>query len=108
MESHKLGNLEEMVLLLVGVLYGNAYSVSLVEEYRKQTGKNINISAIHTVLYRLEKKGLLESKLGESQALRGGKPLAEKYQEYGFKIGLVLLLGLMFFATINDIRQLIF
>ena len=73
MESHKLGNLEEMVLLLVGVLYGNAYSVSLVEEYSKQTGKNINISAIHTVLYRLEKKGLLKSKLGESQALRGGK-----------------------------------
>ena len=73
MESHKLGNLEEMVLLLVGVLYGNAYSVSLVEEYRKQTGKNINISAIHTVLYRLEKKGFLESRLGESMAMRGGK-----------------------------------
>ena len=73
MESHKIGNLEEMVLLLVGVLYGNAYSVSLVEEYRKQTGKNINISAIHTVLYRLEKKGFLESRMGESLALRGGK-----------------------------------
>ena len=73
MESHKLGNLEEMVLLLVGVLYGNAYSVSLVEEYKKQTGNNINISAIHTVLYRLEKKGFLKSRLGESQSSRGGK-----------------------------------
>lgn len=73
MENYKLGNLEEIVLLLVGVLYGNAYSVSIVEEYKKQTKKNINISAIHTVLYRLEKKGLLESRLGESQSSRGGK-----------------------------------
>ena len=73
MESYKLGNLEEIVLLLVGVLHGNAYSVSIVEEYKKQTNKNINISAIHTVLYRLEKKGLLKSNLGESQSSRGGK-----------------------------------
>ena len=73
MENFKLGNLEEIVLLLVGVLYDNAYSVSIVEEYKKQTDKNINISAIHTVLYRLEKKGLLESRLGDSQSSRGGK-----------------------------------
>lgn len=73
MENFKLGNLEEIVLLLVGVLYGNAYSVSIVEEYKKQTNKNINISAIHTVLYRLEKKGLLKSNLGEPQSSRGGK-----------------------------------
>jgi DNA-binding PadR family transcriptional regulator len=73
MNSIKLGNFEELVLLLVAVLYNNAYSVSIVEEYKKQTGKNINISAIHTVLYRLEKKGFLESKLGEAISERGGK-----------------------------------
>ena len=73
MENFKLGNLEEIILLLVGVLYGNAYSVSIVEEYKKQTDKNINISAIHTVLYRLEKKGLLDSRFGDSQSSRGGK-----------------------------------
>ncbi|MEQ9300465.1 MAG: PadR family transcriptional regulator [Cyclobacteriaceae bacterium] len=73
MQNLKLGNFEELVLLLVGVLYDQAYSVSIVEEYKKQTGKNINISAIHTVLYRLEEKGFLSSKLGESQSSRGGK-----------------------------------
>lgn len=73
MQNLKLGNFEEVVLLLVGVLYDQAYSVSIVEEYKKQTGKNINISAIHTVLYRLEEKGFLTSKMGESQASRGGK-----------------------------------
>jgi len=73
MENLKLGNFEELVLLLVGVLSDKAYSVTIVEEYKKQTGRNINISAIHTVLYRLENKGFLESRLGESSDFRGGK-----------------------------------
>lgn len=73
MQNQKLGNFEELVLLLVGVLYDQAYSVSIVDEYKKQTGKNINISAIHTVLYRLEEKGYLESRLGEQGSSRGGK-----------------------------------
>ncbi len=73
MQKLKLGNFEELILLLVGVLYDQAYSVAIVEEYKKQTGKNINISAIHTVLYRLEEKGFLESRLGESSGARGGK-----------------------------------
>jgi regulator of sigma E protease len=34
-----------------------------------------------------------------------GKPLAEKAQEYGFKVGMVLLVALMLFATFNDIRH---
>ncbi len=73
MENLKLGNFEELVLLLVGVLCDKAYSVTIVEEYKKQTGKSINISAIHTVLYRLEDKGFLESRLGEAGDYRGGK-----------------------------------
>ncbi len=73
MENIKLGNFEELVLLLVGVLYDSAYSVNIVNEYEKQTGKKINVSAIHTVLYRLEEKGFLESRLSESTAERGGK-----------------------------------
>ena len=73
MEKIKLGNFEELVLLLVGILYDKAYSVSIVAEYEKQTGKKINISAIHTVLYRLEEKGFLESRMSESTGARGGK-----------------------------------
>lgn len=73
MQSFKLGNFEELVLLLVGVLHQNAYSLAIVAEYEKQTGKRINISAIHTVLYRLQEKGFLESRLGETGDYRGGK-----------------------------------
>lgn len=73
MENFKLGSLEELILLMVGVLYEKAYSIAIVEEYKKQTGKNINVSAVHTVLYRLEEKGYLKSSLGEATSSRGGK-----------------------------------
>lgn len=73
MSSSKIGGLEELVLLLVAMLYDQAYSVNIVEEYKKQTGKSINISAVHTMLYRLEEKGFLESRFSEAASRRGGK-----------------------------------
>ena len=36
-----------------------------------------------------------------AEVLRG-RPLSEKSQEYGFRVGLVLVLMLMVFATYND------
>ena len=35
-----------------------------------------------------------------------GRPLGQRAQEYGFRIGLALVLALMFFATVNDILRL--
>lgn len=35
-----------------------------------------------------------------------GKPLAEKIQEYGFRIGFALLAGLMAFTILNDLRTI--
>jgi regulator of sigma E protease len=40
------------------------------------------------------------------EALRG-KPVPEHVQEYAFRIGLVFLVGIMAFANLNDIMQLI-
>lgn len=39
------------------------------------------------------------------EALRG-RPLSERMQEYGMRLGIVLVLMLMLFATTNDIRHL--
>ena len=36
-----------------------------------------------------------------------GKPISEHVQDYAFRIGFVMLVGLMLFANINDIMQLI-
>lgn len=35
-----------------------------------------------------------------------GKPMSERFQEYALRVGLVLLLGIMLFATWNDLVQL--
>ena len=35
-----------------------------------------------------------------------GRPLAERFQEYGYRFGLMVIVGLMAFSLLNDIRQL--
>lgn len=35
-----------------------------------------------------------------------GKPMSERFQEYALRVGLVFLLGIMLFATWNDLAQL--
>lgn len=37
-----------------------------------------------------------------------GSPISERIQEYAFRVGLALLVGIMLFANINDILQLLF
>ena len=67
-----LGNLEETILLLVMIM-DQAYGYALAEEYHKQTDQRISISAIHTVLMRLEKKGLITSSMSGATEDRGGR-----------------------------------
>ncbi len=40
------------------------------------------------------------------EAVRG-KPLSERTQEFGFKIGLALVVMLMLFTTFNDVLHLV-
>ncbi len=68
-----LGFLEETILLLVMTMHEDAYGFSVTEAYEKHMGKSISISAIHAVLSRLEKKGLIKSEMGEATAERGGR-----------------------------------
>ncbi|MEO1053282.1 MAG: helix-turn-helix transcriptional regulator [Bacteroidota bacterium] len=68
-----LGEFEELVLLTVGVLYDDAYAVAVAQEITKQSGRSVNISAVHKSLYRLEEKGMLSSRLGDPESKRGGK-----------------------------------
>ena len=73
MKGTNLGEFEELVLLTVGILYDNAYSVHIQQELSNQTGRNISVSSVHAAVYRLEEKGLLNSRLGEATEERGGK-----------------------------------
>ena len=73
MKGAYLGELEELVLLTVGILYPEAYGVGVMDEVEKQTQRSLNISAVHAVLTRLEEKGFLKSKMSEPTDERGGR-----------------------------------
>ncbi|MEL7145433.1 MAG: helix-turn-helix transcriptional regulator [Bacteroidota bacterium] len=74
MKKYQLGEFEEIVLLTVGVLYDNAYGVAIKDELEKRLNRKVSVGALQSALRRMEKKAYLESKLGETDAKRGGKP----------------------------------
>lgn len=69
----RLGEFEEVLLLLTGILDENAYSYRISEEFESQTGRELSIGAVHATLARLENKGFLTSSLGKPTAARGGR-----------------------------------
>jgi len=86
MRGTHLGEFEELVLLAVAALNDNAYAVIVKGEIEEKADRKVNISAIHTALYRLEEKGFLESSVGGATKTRGGKNKRFfKVTAYGFK-----------------------
>ena len=73
MKKKGLGEFEELVLLAVCILEGQAYGISVKEEVEKHTGRSILLGAVHFTLYRLQDKGLLSSELGGNTAKRGDR-----------------------------------
>ncbi|MBC7828253.1 MAG: helix-turn-helix transcriptional regulator [Chitinophagaceae bacterium] len=73
MSQYHLGEFEEVVLLTVGILYGEAYGIAIIDEMEKRLHRRVSIGALQTVLRRLENKGLLDSILGDATSIRGGK-----------------------------------
>jgi PadR family transcriptional regulator len=73
MKETKLGDFEETLLLLVGILESEAYAFKIAEEFESQTSRASSIGSIHSTLNRLSEKGFLTSEMGESTAARGGR-----------------------------------
>jgi DNA-binding PadR family transcriptional regulator len=86
MKRIQLGEFEEVVLLTVGILHGNAYGVTIKDEIEQRLGRPVTIGALQITLRRLESKGYLKSKLGESTESRRGRPkLLFEITAYGKK-----------------------
>lgn len=73
MKYTKMGEFEELVLLVVGALDGEAYGVSIRKMLKQHTGRNPSIGALHSALNRLEEKGLIDSDEYGATAERGGR-----------------------------------
>jgi len=68
-----MGELEQLVLLALVRLEGEGYGMEVRREIAQRTGRDVSIGAVYTTLDRLERKGHLDSRLGEPTPERGGK-----------------------------------
>lgn len=73
MSKTYLGEFEELVLTMVGILQEDAYGNAIVEEIKQRVDREVNLSAVHVTLYRLEDKGYVKSKMGGATNERGGR-----------------------------------
>ena len=66
----------ELLVLLAALRLGpdEAYTVSIAEAIQQRTGRSVRRAAVYTTLQRLEAKGLVDTRLGDPRAERGGKP----------------------------------
>ena len=70
-----LGDFEQLVLL--GVLRlereDSAYGAAIRQEIHARSGRDVSITAVYTTLDRLERKGFLQSHVGDPTPQRGGR-----------------------------------
>ena len=74
LKKYQLGEFEELVMLTVGVLYNNAYGVSIKKEIEQRLSRKVSVGALQSALRRLENKGCLKSHEGEKTQERAGRP----------------------------------
>jgi DNA-binding PadR family transcriptional regulator len=73
MKGTNLGEFEELVLLTVGILQDEAYSIAITAEISKITKRKVSFGVVHSALMRLEGKGYVSSELGGATQERGGR-----------------------------------
>ena len=74
MKKYQLGEFEEVVMLTIGILNNEAYSVAIKTEIESRLTRGVSMGALHTALKRLEDKGYLKSFAGEATEERAGRP----------------------------------
>jgi DNA-binding PadR family transcriptional regulator len=68
-----LGAFEQAVLLAIVRLREDAYGRAILKEVQTRLGRDVAAGAAHATLERLEKKGLIASRLGSGTAVRDGR-----------------------------------
>jgi len=71
--STRIGHFEQLLLLALLRLGDDTYGVPVREEIERRTSRVVSPGAIYTALDRLERRGLVRSRLGYPTPLRGGK-----------------------------------
>jgi len=69
-----LGSFEQVVLLAVLRLRDEAYGRAIFSEVQDRLRRDIAVGAVHATLVRLEKKGMLSSRVESGTSIRSGRP----------------------------------
>ena len=73
MTPQGLGEFEQMVLLAIVHLRGEAYAIPIAAEIERRAGRRVARAAVYVTLRRLEEKGFVSSWMGDPTPERGGK-----------------------------------
>ncbi len=73
MHKNYLGEFEELLLTVVGILGDKAYGNAIKQEIKKHLNREVHLSAVHMTMYRLEEKGYVTSSYGGATSQRGGR-----------------------------------
>jgi DNA-binding PadR family transcriptional regulator len=73
MKGDRIGEFEELTLLAVKAIEPPVYGVPVQQFVEKTTGRTVAMGAVYAALDRLERKGFLQSAMGDPVAARGGK-----------------------------------
>ena len=68
-----LGDMEHLVLLAILRLGPDAYGIPILDEVATRSGRDVSRATVYVALKRLEQKGLVSSRLGDSTPERGGR-----------------------------------
>jgi PadR family transcriptional regulator len=68
-----LGDMEHLVLLAILRLGRDAYGIPILDEVSARSGREVSRATVYVALKRLEQKGLVTSRLGDSTPERGGR-----------------------------------
>lgn len=68
-----LGDLEQLILLALVRLDGEAHGSAIALEIAERSGRRVAPGALYTVLERLQDKGYVDAWIGESTPDRGGR-----------------------------------
>jgi len=68
-----LGDMEHLVLLAILRLGKDAYGIPILDEVSARSGREVSRATVYVALKRLEQKGLVGSRLGDSTPERGGR-----------------------------------
>ncbi len=71
------GGFELMVMLALMRLGEDAYGVPISREIEERSGREVALGSVYATLERLEEKGLVTSRFGDSTPERGGR--AKRY-----------------------------